>query len=110
MSAREEMKPVRVSGPYDWNVWGENGALHILETEAYKKYLKLHPKSCYIINFEGGTFAEIEENSPLWDELKHIANHYTVKVFPLCHISRAYKEWSGLPGDCRKFNAILIQH
>lgn len=92
-----------------WNVWCMTGALQVLRTKEYKKWLKENPKSLYMINFANTSAAHAEPGHPLWEELLEICADYDVEVFPLGFKDNKYIPWDGSPESRRNFDAIRIK-
>lgn len=92
---------------HNYHVWCATGALQVLKSEEYVRYLEEHPEEAYTVNFANGAFAHIAPGDPLWTAMSEIAEHFSIQVFLLVW-KDGYRPWTGAEGDPTNFDAIKI--
>ncbi|MBI5044377.1 MAG: hypothetical protein HZC02_00415 [Candidatus Levybacteria bacterium] len=90
-----------------WHVWCMTGALKVLQSENFRRWLSEDQTRKFQILFVNGAAAKITPGHPLWDELVKIAKEYAVRVFPM-NYSGKYVRWRGDSESLEAFDAIII--
>jgi hypothetical protein len=91
-----------------WLVLHDVGAMQILLTGGYARWLAEHPEERYYIKFILDSYADIKPGHPLWRMLADIAKEYLVEVSPITS-DDGYVPWTGIPSDPRQFDTISIR-
>ena len=103
-----QFRPQR-GGEHNWHVWCCAGALEVLRSGEYVRYLAEHPGEDYTINFANNASAFIQPGHPLWEVLREVAKSYSVEVFQLT-LRGGYLPWTGADTDVRAFDCVRVSN